>query len=223
MNTAKAQGGIGYETLRSLGSPLVGMCFVAMLGFLLSGVPFGELASSALAQGSSTIPTPPPGNYSQTEHGSFAICLNPAKDYAEQACGQSGVQAFPLSSVIVGAVTTDASGNACASESEVDADIPPAGYQPTVTLNEHSTSKVTSYDSSTGFGSGSFTGYTGGSCNGASFDSSGATEISSGTFQFVVTENGKRVDYIITQLTNPTNSIADFEVDPIFETTIEHF
>ncbi|MBV8773564.1 MAG: hypothetical protein JO166_14725 [Deltaproteobacteria bacterium] len=67
---------------------------------------------------------------------------------------------------------------------------------------------MTKYDSTTGIGSASYTGYSGGSCNGTSFDSSGATEIGSATLQFVVTRGGRQIDITFTQLTNPTNSIG---------------
>src|ERR1700736_4339833 len=65
---------------------------------------------------------------------------------------------------------------------------------PSTTNPETVVVKVTNYSSTTGIGTASYIGYSGGSCNGASFDSSGATEIASATLQFVVTDGGKQVE-----------------------------
>ena len=54
--------------------------------------------------------------------------------------------------------------------------------------------------------------YTGGHCNGASFDRTGATVASKGTDHLVVSENGNRVDAIVTSVTNSTKSIGDFSL-----------
>jgi hypothetical protein len=68
------------------------------------------------------------------------------------------------------------------------------------------TVEITNYDPTTGIGTKSFTRYSGGSCSGANFDSTGATEISFGTLSFVATDGGKREDEVVTQLeAYPTN------------------
>jgi len=65
---------------------------------------------------------------------------------------------------------------------------------------------------SLGIGSASYTAYSGGSCNGADFDSSGATIIATGALQFVVTRDGRQVDITYTQLTNPLHSLGSASV-----------
>ena len=50
----------------------------------------------------------------------------------------------------------------------------------------------------------------GGKCNGAAFDSSGATLYNSFTYHFAVTENGKRWDLVVTNWTDPQGGIAQF-------------
>jgi hypothetical protein len=76
--------------------------------------------------------------------------------------------------------------------------------------------KVTNYNSTTGIGTGTYTAYSGGSCTGANFDSSGASEEVTGTLEFVVTEGGKQVDVAITQLQSAVNSLGSvslFDID----------
>ena len=128
---------------------------------------------------------PSVGQSSQTLQGSLAVCLN-STTFAQVSCSTAGVAVFPISVLINGVVTGDAS-ISCASVTEVDSDLPVDASPPIVTANEHSTGNVLNYDSTTGTGDLSFTGYIGGTCNGATFDSTGATKLSSGTAHFVVT------------------------------------
>jgi hypothetical protein len=153
----------------------------------------------------------PAGQFSLTTQGSLAICLNPGT-FAEESCSTSGVLVVPLSALGNGATTFDSQGNSCATATEVDSNLPVDASPPFVTANEHTVGNPLDYDPTTGTGNSSITGYTGGACNGATFDSTGATELFSGTVHFVVSENGNRVDSIITKLTNPTNSIGDFSL-----------
>jgi hypothetical protein len=74
----------------------------------------------------------------------------------------------------------------------------------------HGVGKVVSYDSKTGTGDSSFTVYTGGQCDGATFDHTGATKIASGTDHFVVTADGSRIDFVTTSANTPSNAIASF-------------
>lgn len=52
-------------------------------------------------------------------------------------------------------------------------------------LDIHTAGKVTDYDPTTGTGDRTFTDYTGGTCNGANFDNTGATVTSTGTFHLL--------------------------------------
>jgi hypothetical protein len=149
------------------------------------------------------------GQFSQTFQGSFALCLDPTS-FAEESCSTTAVLVIPLSILDNGVIASDETGNSCATITEVDSDLPVDASPPNVTANEHSVGTLLNYDSTTGTGNGSFTNYIGGACNGATFDSTGATELASGTNHFVVTDNGNRVDFLITSITNPTGSIGDF-------------
>ena len=62
------------------------------------------------------------------------------------------------------------------------------------------------YDPMTGTGDLAFTEYLGGTCHGATFDSSGAQEFSTGTEHFVVSEGGRRRDYVTTSFVVPPDS-----------------
>jgi hypothetical protein len=175
-------------------------------------VAFATVSSrKAIADGEDGIP-PPVGNFSSTLQGSIAACADPSPPFAPESCNTSGVLVVPLTFVANGAETFDNEGNSCGTFSEVDSNLPVDATPPLVTQNEHVSGKTLNYDSTTGTGDGSFTVYTGGTCNGAIFDSTGATELASGTDHFVVTDGGKRFDFIFTKLTNPANSAGDFSV-----------
>ncbi|MBV9481569.1 MAG: hypothetical protein JO249_12580 [Acidobacteria bacterium] len=171
-------------------------------------------AVAASADDEQGIPEPS-GSYAVSVHGSFALCLNPSENFAAGACGASGVTAYPVSFEEVGTITY-ASGIGCESVYQVLAALPssPAYTAPNiVSPNAHTVVKITSYDAATGVGTASFTGYTGGSCNGASFDSSGAIETATGTLQIVVTEGGKRNEVLVTQNTGvPVSDLASVQL-----------
>jgi hypothetical protein len=149
------------------------------------------------------------GKFSDTAQGTFALCLDPTNNFAQISCADTKAKAFPLTTVQVGNETDDAKGNSCETYSETDSDLPPDPTPPFV-ATFHSVATVKSFDPETGAGDGSFTSYSGGKCEGASFDSSGATVSATGTYHFVVGDHGKRVDFLLTSLTNPAGAIGDF-------------
>jgi len=151
------------------------------------------------------------GTFSSTVTGSLAVCLNPTT-FALEACTTKGVLVAPLTVLSVGRGVGDAKGNACSSVVETDSDFPVDASPPLVTKNEHVVAKLTTYDPTTGVGDGTSTTYTGGQCKGASFDSTGATVASTGTFHDVVSENGNRADLIVTSVSNSTKSVGDFSL-----------
>jgi hypothetical protein len=156
----------------------------------------------------------PKGQFATTVSGSLAICLTPDGS-AEEACNTGGGLVIPVTVLIKGVSAIDQSGNSCASTVETDAGFPVNATTPIFTPNEHAAGTVTTYDSSTGTGDLSFSGYIGGSCNGATFDSTGARKVSSGTHHFVVSEQGKRIDVRLTTLTNRNNAIGDFSLSGV--------
>jgi hypothetical protein len=68
------------------------------------------------------------------------------------------------------------------------------------------------YDPTTGTGDGSFTNYFGGTCHGATFDSTGATAVATGTYHFVASKGGKQIDAVVTSLTNSVGSFGGFSI-----------
>ena len=181
-----------------------------VLWIMMAGA-FAVLQSrSAMAGGGGGIKLPS-GNFSVVLQGSLAVCLNPST-FAEEACTTSGALVFPVTVLQTGALTIDDQGDFCGSPAEVDSALPPGTTPPSVATNLHSTGKLLDYDNTTGAGDSSFTAYAGGACNGSTFDSSGATQTASGTYHLVVAEDGKRMDLVVTQLTNPSNSVGTFSL-----------
>jgi len=168
----------------------------------------GQKAIAAKGGGKEGIPLRS-GQFSDTGQGSIAVCLNPSS-FAEESCSTEGVLVFPLSFPINGALTMDNTGNNCRTFTEVDSALPLNASPPSVEANEHSVGKVLNYDSTTGTGDSSFTAYIGGKCIGATFNSTGTTEAASGTFHFVVTDAGNRIDLLPTTITDPAGGLGDF-------------
>jgi len=177
---------------------------------ILAGIA-GVLGARPSLAGSIPLPK---GQFAATVSGSVAVCLTPDGS-AEAPCNTAGGLVVPLRVLFTGVSTIDKSGNSCASMVETDTGFPVNATTPEFTPNEHAAGTVTAYDSSTGTGDLSFTGYIGGSCNGANFDSTGARKISSGTDHFVVSEQGKRIDVQLTTLTNPNNTIGHFSLSGV--------
>ncbi len=149
-------------------------------GVLAIGLAIG---SQAIA-GSIPFPT---GNFSLTVRGSEA-----------SSCA-GGSCAVVLNIIEAGATVRDASGNGCGAHVAVVNTAPPGASAPIVATITH-VFKVTHYDPGTGVGDQSLTEYFGGTCNGAIFNSAGATQVTDGTLHFVVSDGGNRIDNIVTAL-----------------------
>jgi hypothetical protein len=186
------------------------LVMLAVFAAVLSQKAIAGKGASGGQGGTGGIPLPA-GQFSSTAQGSFAICLN-STTFALESCTTSGVLAIPQGYLATGAATQDNEGNSCAAFTQVVSDLPVDASPPSVTPNTHVTGKLLNYDSTTGTGDNSFIAYTGGTCNGVTFDSTGATEVSNGTSHFVVTDDGKRIDFLFTTLTNSTSSIGDFSL-----------
>ena len=68
------------------------------------------------------------------------------------------------------------------------------------------------YDPATGVGDAPGKNYTGGTCKGAIFDSTGATLTGSFTIHFVVSDNGKRIDDFATAVQDTAGGVGDFSL-----------
>jgi hypothetical protein len=152
------------------------------------------------------------GNYADLLKGSFAVCPTPVT-FAEESCKTAGALVFPLSIVTAGHLTVGKN-VACETGTEVVSDLP-VDISPAQTTPIHVAPNLLDYDSKIGTGDFSFTAYTGGTCKGATFDSTGATVLSSGTVHFVASNNGKRVDGVVTSLTDPAGGIGDFSLSTL--------
>jgi len=148
---------------------------------------FGALAIGLAADSQAmagSIPLPS-GNFSLTVNGSESSCT-------------SGT-CVTLNIIEAGATVRDSAGNGCGTHVAVVTFTPPVQQSPIVVPVTH-VFKLTSYDPTTGVGDQSLTEYSGGKCNGAIFNSAGATQSVTGTLHFAVSENGNRIDNVVTSL-----------------------
>ena len=146
------------------------------------------LSASPQALAADKVPLPA-GSYSITADGTEASC--------------AGTACVVLNIIEAGSMTHDKAGNACGTHSAVVNIVPPSSSAPIVVPSVTTVFKVANYDAATGTGDYTLTEYAGGSCNGATFDSTGATLVVTGTLHFTVSEGGKRIDSIVTALNLP--------------------
>jgi hypothetical protein len=167
-------------------------------------------SSEAAAQ----IPLPS-GHFSFTAQASVAFCVNPTT-IAVEPCSTSGAAVLADSGLDNGSAVLNSSGNACATITHTDSFLPiassssispsivaAANTSPPLVSVIHSVFTVDDYNQATGIGHYSVTIYSGGTCSGASFNSSGATKINSAKQQFVVTNGGNRIDNVVTSFSDP--------------------
>ncbi|MBV8056884.1 MAG: hypothetical protein JO071_16785 [Deltaproteobacteria bacterium] len=148
------------------------------------------------------------GTFTVRDTGSFAVCLNPTT-FAPEGCTTSGVLIYPLTIVGTSVLNRDSKGNTCETGTDVTAALPP-NAQPSSPGTNITVGKLTDYDPTTGEGDYALTGYSGGKCNGSSFDSSGATKTATDTVHIQAT-SADRVDIILTSYTAiPVSFIESF-------------
>jgi hypothetical protein len=139
------------------------------------------------------------GKYSVTFQagGFFVQCFKP--DFsATEPCSTPGAVPINVSAGTVAQSTWDKDGDTCSKLTSVFASL--GQTSPPSVVVFFSVIKVTDYDPATASGDSSFTTYLGGKCIGSKFDSTGATNIGTGTYHFVASQDGERVDF--TQLTS---------------------
>jgi hypothetical protein len=172
-----------------------------------------ELRAVATSRGAANIP-PPVGGYASTAQGSFAVCLDP-DTFAEESCTTAGAVVLPINYLAAGELTFDYNGNACGTFVQDGSDIPVGASSSQVSTSTN-VGKFLNYDPTTGIGDLSFTAYSGGKCQGATFDAAGATIASTGTGHFVVSRGGNRVDGIFTSLTSPSGGFGGFSLSFVY-------
>ncbi len=130
------------------------------------------------------------GNYAGKITSFLTVCTNIG------GCSVASPTIVPLNSAAVTRATIDEAGNYCATATSASS--PASGSAGAAFVNARVvTGSVTSLDA-TGQGEASFKIFAGGSCDGATFDDSGATLIATGTGHCVVLEGGDRIDSIVT-------------------------
>jgi hypothetical protein len=162
----------------------------------------GEIPLSVLA-----------GGYASTVQGSIAVCLDPTTSL-EESCTTAGALVIRSTSLAVGKITIDNQGILCAEYSQVISNLP-VGASPPRVRAVNIDAKTLNYDPASGTGDWPYTSYSGGKCNGATFDSMGATLRGTGTVHFVASGNGKRIDGIFTADTDAVGGIGDFSLSTL--------
>jgi hypothetical protein len=160
------------------------------------GIPLSKLASK----------------YAETFPGAvFYICFKPDFSTTENCFTKGAVPVADIGATVA-QETTDKDGDSCSNNTFTLAlSGLTTAFPPTVFVF-HAVSKVTNYDPATGSGDASFTQYTGGKCIGSKFDSTGATSVQTGTYHFVASDNGKRVDSIATTFISVVGDIGAFSI-----------
>jgi hypothetical protein len=151
------------------------------------------------------------GKYSVTYQGGgfFTQCFKP--DFsATESCSTPGAVPVNLYTATVGQTTWDKDGDSCLRQT---AAVSTLGQPfPSTVVAGFSAEKVTDYDPATGSGDTSFTNYLGGKCIGSKFDSTGATVLETGTYHFVASDDGDRVDFAVTTFTDALGDLAGFVI-----------
>jgi hypothetical protein len=150
------------------------------------------------------------GTYATTGHGSEFACFQDTPPFPLAKCGSPGTIGLTASVVIAGSATVNLKEN-CATFTAVLSNLPP-DVSPPIVIVLHSVFKLISYDPATGTGDESLTDYNGGTCNGPTFDSTGATVADTGTVHFTVSQGGDRIDSVVTSLNTPVGSVGDFSI-----------
>ncbi len=159
------------------------------------------------------------GNYSLTDQGSFSICLDPTTFAGVDCATFSGPLVVPFLYVDAGELTRDNNGNSCSTYTEISS-VPASNTlpltPPIVNAIAHAVGKISNYNPATGTGDINFTIYSGGKCNGSTFDNTG-TETGTTVAHFAASNSGKRIDQVFTSIisfvTDTTGNIAgDFSL-----------
>jgi hypothetical protein len=157
------------------------------------------------------------GNYSLTTQGSYSICLNPGGFAGVNCATFSGPLVLPQNYLLVGEVARDENGNSCSTFTEVSSSLPVDNTPPFVdTARAVGKIDPATYDPATGTGIIKFTIYSGGKCNGSTFDNTG---IQTGTTvaHFAASNGGKRIDLVYTSIIHfvmgtTGNIVGDFSL-----------
>jgi hypothetical protein len=146
--------------------------------------------------------------FSFSDQGTESLCFTPGFT-ATEACSTPKAVTAQLNQVAVGQFFDDGKGNTCGTFTTFASFL--GGSTVPLPSTNVSVSKITGYNPSTGVGDASFTDFLGGTCVGAVYVPPMKSVVhGTGTFHFVVSSSGSRLDLIFTSLTNPQNDIGSF-------------
>ena len=145
------------------------------------------------------------GKFSARGNGFFTLCFN-AGFTALVDCASAPPHVVPFNQTCISHGTNDAAGNGCSVQTCTNAPVfgttHPANVAPRTNVSTFS------FDPKTGSGTSSGSSYVGGSCNGAVFDSTGATKVADFTNSFDVSDSGNRFEIINTGYTAVTSAFS---------------
>src|SRR5229473_226486 len=148
------------------------------------------------------------GKFETKGGGSYTVCFTDNFTTAVD-CASARHQEVQFKVTTVSRGTRDAAGNFCAvatlTSTPTDGPDYGAKFPARMNFTRTNVSTTTSFDPTTGSGSSSFSQYLGGRCDGAVFDTTGATLVSTGTQSFMVSDSGNSIETIITSLSFVTS------------------
>jgi hypothetical protein len=145
------------------------------------------------------------GKFAARGGGFQTVCFNTGFTALEDCA--TAPHLVPFNFTQIQHVTRGVAGNGCSVATTTNAPVFGTKF-PSVGHELINVSNITSFDPATGSGTGSSKGYDGGSCNGAVFDSTGATQVNTTTFSFDVSDSGNRIETITTGFTAVTSAFS---------------
>jgi len=160
------------------------------------------------------------GTFSERGTGFVTYCFNSDFTALTNCASVPQSQLVPLNLAEISHFTRDAAGNQCGVNTSTARKVSGAAF-PTSANTGLLVCTTSSFDPTTGSGTLSCTIYHGGSCVGAALDSTGATLVATATRTFVVSDSGKRVEFITTGFTQVDSafSVADSVNGEVLTTT----
>jgi hypothetical protein len=145
------------------------------------------------------------GRFAARGSGSLTLCFNTGFT-ALQDCA-TAPNLVPFNFARIEQETRDAAGNSCGVPTVTSAPVSgtkfPAGVSTGTIVGT-----TTSFDPTTGSGTISLSGYHGGTCIGALFDSTRATLTNTANFTFLVSDSGNRIEFILMKISYVTSAFS---------------
>lgn len=163
------------------------------LGLLLF---FATMIGGPVAVSQARNPASQAGKFAGRSTAFFTLCF--VTDFSALADCASAPHLVPMSLARVAQASSDEAGNFCVVGTNMIAPLFGTKFPASIVTNIV-VGTTTSFDPTTGAGTQSFSQYQGGgSCIGAGFDGTGATQVAAGTQSFVVSDSGNRIEFVVT-------------------------